>query len=121
MKMKLLIHFTLACTLMYLFSSCSLEKMGASAGKGVSSETDSMGARLVRGAMTELTDPQTQKKIRQFLDSIIASAMDTLNYKTVAMRDSLINQKIINLGRFYCRSRYWQSAQVEYGKNPAWR
>ena len=93
--MKLLLHFSLACILMNLFSSCSLEKMGASAGKGVSSETDSMGAGLVRGAMTELTDPQTQKKLREFLDSIIASAMDTLNYKTMAMRDSLINRKII--------------------------
>ena len=95
MKMKLFIYGMLVAGLVQLFSSCSLEKMGASAGKGVSSETDSMGAGLVRGAMTELTDPQTQKKLRQFLDSIIASAMDTLNYKTVAMRDSLINRKII--------------------------
>lgn len=30
MKMKLLIHFALGCALMYLFSSCSLEKMGTS-------------------------------------------------------------------------------------------
>jgi len=83
------------CGIIILFTACSLEKMGASAGKGVASQTDSIGTGLVRGAMTELTDPQTQKKIRQFIDSIISSATDTLTYKTMAMRDSLINRKII--------------------------
>ena len=96
MKIKLLFHSVLGCALVCLISACSMEKMGASAGKGVSSETDSIGTGLVRGAMNQLTDPQTQKKLRGFLDSIIASAMDTLNYKTIAMRDSLINRKIIN-------------------------
>src|SRR5664279_4082293 len=95
MKMMMVIRLILVCTGIYLFSSCSLEKLGASAGKGVSSQTDSMGTGLVRGAMTQLTDPQTQKKLREFLDSIIASATDTLTYKTMAMRDSLINRKII--------------------------
>jgi hypothetical protein len=80
---------------MHSFPACSLEKMGASAGRGVSSQSDSIGTALVRGAMNELTDPQTQKKIRQFVDSIISSATDTLTYKTVAMRDSLINRKIL--------------------------
>jgi hypothetical protein len=89
------IRFMLVCGIILLFSACSLEKMGASAGKGVSSQSDSIGTALVRGAMNELTDPQTQKKVRQFLDSIIASATDTLTYKTMAMRDSLINQKIL--------------------------
>ena len=95
MKMMMFMGFILLCGIMILFSACSLEKMGASAGKGVASETDSIGTGLVRGAMAELTDPQTQKKIRQFIDSIIASATDTLTYKTMAMRDSLINRKIL--------------------------
>ena len=90
-----LMRFMLVCGIIHLFSACSLEKMGASAGKGVSSQSDSIGTALVRGAMNQLTDPQTQKKIRQFLDSIIASATDTLTYKTMAMRDSLINKKIL--------------------------
>lgn len=81
--------------MMVLLTGCSLEKMGSSAAKGVSSQSDSIGNNLVRGAITELTDPQTQKKIRQFVDSIISSATDTLTYKTMAMRDSLINQKIL--------------------------
>jgi hypothetical protein len=90
-----MIRFMLICGFIFLISACSLEKMGASAGKGVSSQSDSIGTALVRGAMNQLTDPQTQKKIRQFLDSIIASATDTLTYKTMAMRDSLINKKIL--------------------------
>jgi hypothetical protein len=93
--MILVIRTILVCILIHLFSSCSLEKMGSSAGKGLASETDSIGNGLVRGAITQLTDPQTQKKLRQFVDSIIASATDTLTYKTMAMRDSLINRKII--------------------------
>jgi hypothetical protein len=95
MNMMKISRFILVCGIIHLFSACSLEKMGASAGKGVSSQSDSIGAALVRGAMNELTDPQTQKKIRQFLDSIISSATDTLTYKTMAMRDSLINRKIL--------------------------
>ena len=95
MKINLVIPFILVCGMVTLFSACSLEKMGSSAGKGVASQTDSIGTGLIRGAMTELTDPQTQKKIRQFLDSIISSATDTLTYKTMAMRDSLINRKIL--------------------------
>jgi hypothetical protein len=84
------------CFLLILFlAGCSLEKMGSSAAKGVSSQSDSIGTNLVHGAITELTDPQTQKKIRQFVDSIISSATDTLTYKTMAMRDSLVNQKIL--------------------------
>jgi hypothetical protein len=80
---------------MLLLAGCSLEKMGSSAAKGVSSQSDSIGNNLVHGAIAELTDPQTQKKIRQFVDSIISSATDTLTYKTMAMRDSLMNQKIL--------------------------
>src|ERR1700753_2565811 len=95
MNMMKITCFILFCGMMHLFSACSLEKMGASAGKGVSSQSDSIGTALVRGAMNELTDPQTQKKIRQFVDSIISSATDTLTYKTMAMRDSLINRKIL--------------------------
>jgi len=81
--------------LILLFYGCSLEKMGSSAGKGVASQSDSIGNNLVRGAMNQLTDPQTQKKIREFVDSIISSATDTLTYKTMVMRDSLINRKIL--------------------------
>jgi hypothetical protein len=95
MNMMKISRFILVCGIVHLFSACSLEKMGASAGKGVSSQSDSIGTALVRGAMNELTDPKTQKKIRQFVDSIISSATDTLTYKTMAMRDSLINQKIL--------------------------
>jgi hypothetical protein len=95
MNIILITRYILVCGIIYLFSACSLEKMGASAGKGVSSQSDSIGTALVRGAVNELTDPQTQKKIRQFLDSIISSATDTLTYKTMAMRDSLINRKIL--------------------------
>ena len=95
MNMMKITRFILVCGIMHLFSACSLEKMGASAGKGVSSQSDSIGTALVRGAINELTDPQTQKKIRQFVDSIISSATDTLTYKTMAMRDSLINRKIL--------------------------
>jgi hypothetical protein len=95
MNMMKISPFILVCGIMYLLSACSLEKMGASAGRGVSSQSDSIGTALVRGAMNELTDPVTQKKIRQFVDSIISSATDTLTYKTIAMRDSLINRKIL--------------------------
>ncbi len=52
----------LTCILILLVSGCSLEKMGASAGKGVASETDSIGNNLVRGAVAELTDPRDAKK-----------------------------------------------------------
>jgi hypothetical protein len=79
----------------FLLYGCSFQKLGASAAKGVSSQSDSIGNALVRGAMNGLTDPQTQKKIRQFVDSIISSATDTLTYKTMAMRDSLISRKLI--------------------------
>ncbi len=95
MNITLITRYVLICGVIYLFTACSLEKMGASAGKGVAGESDSIGTALVRGAVNELTDPKTQKKIRQFLDSIISSATDTLTYKTMAMRDSLINQKIL--------------------------
>ena len=95
MNITLITRFILVCVMINLFAACSLEKMGASAGKGVSSQSDSIGTALVRGAVNELTDPKTQKKIRQFLDSIISSVTDTLTYKTMAMRDSLINRKIL--------------------------
>jgi hypothetical protein len=95
MNITLIPRYILVCGIICLFYACSLEKMGASAGKGVSSQSDSIGTALVRGAVNELTDPQTQKKIRQFLDSIISSVTDTLTYKTMAMRDSLINRKIL--------------------------
>jgi hypothetical protein len=95
MNITLITRFILVCCIINLFSACSLEKMGSSAGKGVASQSDSIGTGLVRGAVNELTDPQTQKKIRQFLDSIISSLTDTLTYKTMAMRDSLINRKIL--------------------------
>jgi hypothetical protein len=95
MNITLITRYILVCGIINLFSACSLEKMGASAGKGVSSQSDSIGTALVRGAMNQLTDPQTQKKIRQFVDSIISSATDTLTYKTMAMRDSLINRKLL--------------------------
>ena len=95
MNITLIPRYILVCGIICLFYACSLEKMGASAGKGVSSQSDSIGTALVRGAVNELTDPQTQKKIRQFLDSIISSLTDTLTYKTMAMRDSLINRKIL--------------------------
>ncbi len=50
----------LTCFLILLVSGCSFEKMGASAGKGVAGETDSIGNNLVRGAVTELTNPPHQ-------------------------------------------------------------
>ena len=44
MNITLIPRFILVCgIIMYLFSACSLEKMGASAGKGVSSQSDSIG------------------------------------------------------------------------------
>jgi hypothetical protein len=95
MKISAIGHGIIICGLNLLMCGCSLQKLGSSAARGVSLESDSIGNALVRGAMTELTDPATQKKIRQFVDSIISSATDTLTYKTVAMRDSLINQKLI--------------------------
>ncbi len=95
MKKISAIQFIFICMLISLIYGCSFQKMGASAAKGVSSQSDSIGNALVRGAMNQLTDPYTQKKIRQFVDSIISSATDTLTYKTMAMRDSLINRKLI--------------------------
>jgi hypothetical protein len=89
--MKIFLFFLMAI----LLADCSLEKIGSSAAKGVSSQSDSISTHLIHGAITELTDPQTQKKIRQFIDSIISSATDTLTYKTMALRDSLINKRIL--------------------------
>ena len=95
MKKISAVPFIFLYLLISLTYGCSFQKMGASAAKGVSSQSDSIGNALVRGAMNQLTDPYTQKKLRQFLDSIISSATDTLTYKTTAMRDSLINRKLI--------------------------
>ncbi|MDP9040366.1 MAG: hypothetical protein M3N30_00185 [Bacteroidota bacterium] len=95
MKKISAVQFIFLYMLISLIYGCSFQKMGASAAKGVSSQSDSIGNALVRGAMNQLTDPYTQKKIRQFVDSIISSATDTLTYKTMAMRDSLINSKLI--------------------------
>jgi hypothetical protein len=43
-----------------LIYGCSLEKLGSSAGKGLSSKSDTIGSNVVHGALLELTDAANQ-------------------------------------------------------------
>jgi hypothetical protein len=76
-------------------NSCSFEKMGKNLTKGVASESDSIGANLVAGAMNQMTDPVTRKKISLFLDSILTNLSDSLNIRTRTLEDSLLNRKVL--------------------------
>ncbi|HEY4205734.1 MAG TPA: hypothetical protein VGM31_02935 [Puia sp.] len=77
------------------FSSCSFEKIGRDLTKGVSSQTDSIGRTLVAGAMNELTNPNTRRKVSLLLDSILTAFSDSLTVRTRTMEDSLLNRKVL--------------------------
>jgi hypothetical protein len=81
--------------LILLISGCSLKNLGASAGEGLSTKSDTIGRDVVHGALMELTDPKNQLRLRKMMDSLVASMGDTLIGKTTVMRDSLINQKTL--------------------------
>jgi len=78
-----------------LFDSCSFEKIGRDLTKGVSSQTDSIGRTLVAGAMNELTNPATRRKVSLLLDSILTNLSDSLNVRTRTLEDSLLNRKVL--------------------------
>jgi hypothetical protein len=82
------------CTIT-LLSSCSFEKLGQNLGKGVSTQTDTIGTTLIQGVTDELTNPVTRAKISRFLDSIVTPLTDTLALKILLLRDSLIDKKIL--------------------------
>ncbi len=78
-----------------VFESCSFEKIGRDLTKGVSSQTDSVGRTLVAGAMNELTNPATRRKVSLLLDSILTNFSDSLTLRTRTLEDSLLNRKVL--------------------------
>lgn len=78
-----------------LFEGCSFEKIGRDLTKGVSSQTDSIGRTLVAGAMNELTNPATRRKVSLLLDSILTNFSDSLTLRTRSLEDSLLNRKVL--------------------------
>jgi hypothetical protein len=93
-KITYLLSF-FAGLMILLISGCSLKNLGASAGEGLASKSDTIGSDVVHGALMELTDPKNQLRLRNMVDSLVASMGDTLIGKTTGMRDSLLNQKTL--------------------------
>lgn len=77
------------------FESCSFQKIGRDLTKGVASQTDSIGRTLVAGAMNELTNPATRRKVSLLIDSILTNLSDSLNVRTRTLEDSLLNRKVL--------------------------
>jgi hypothetical protein len=95
MKTPLLYVMVILTMAIPLFESCSFEKIGHDLTKGVSSQTDSIGRTLVAGAMNELTNPATRRKVSLLLDSILTNFSDSLNLRTRTLEDSLLNRKVL--------------------------
>jgi hypothetical protein len=90
-----LLYVVAVLTFTIIFESCSFEKMGRDLTRGVSSQTDSIGRTLVAGAMNELTNPATRRKVSLLLDSILTNFSDSLNLRTQTLEDSLLNRKVL--------------------------
>ena len=96
MKTSLLYTVVILTIGMFIFESCSFEKIGSDLGKGVSSKTDTIGQTLIAGAMNQLTNPVVRKKVSLFLDSILTNLSDSLTVRTRTMEDNLLNKKVLS-------------------------
>jgi len=96
MKFMRLYPFMVLAILTGCLPGCSFQKMGSDLGKGVASQTDSMGRGLVGGIRDELADPATQQKISRLLDSLVNSLTSSLSTKVSTIEDSILNKKILH-------------------------
>ena len=87
------IFFT--CVAVILLWSCSFKKIGADAGEGLASKSDTIGHDVVRGAVTELTDTASQHRLQRLVDSIAAALGDRLINKASVLSDSVFKKKIL--------------------------
>jgi hypothetical protein len=78
-----------------IFYGCSFKKIGSDIGQGVADKSDTIARNLVYGAVMELTQPANELRIKNLVDSLVASLADTLTGKVTVLDKIIFNPATI--------------------------
>jgi len=87
--------FTIAVTVLLIFSSCRVEKIGKDLSNGVSQNAEAIARNMMTGINKGLSDSSFKQNLYHLIDSMVSTAGNSANRSAKNIIDSITSEKLV--------------------------